>query len=180
MFKVIGIVFTMLFMFGMMSHSDAQINIIEMYTPPETYTGLFYPYAYIDTDKPFVGVDWFIGDPDDGVNLSWRFTTEGDGVETRAYFYPNVSDCPGHVKGKKYRVAARPWYYDDDNNGWSDWESRDFTVFQSISTTEVEDPPKKVTTVYGYAELTRQYYTGSEIAIDCYVYASNSAENGLE
>lgn len=168
-----------LFLLGMASNSNAQINIIEMYTPPETYTGLFYPYAYVDTDKPFDAVDWSIGDPDDGDNLSGRKSISGDGVTTRAYFFPDVSDCPGHIKGKKYRVAARVWYTDDDGNGWSDYETRDFTVFKSMFTTEVEDPPKIARNVYGYSELTRQYYTGSAIKIDCYVYAYNPFETRI-
>ena len=37
----------------------------------------------------------------------------------------------------------------------------------------MEEPPKIAPNVRGYAELTRQYYTGNAIKIDCYVCAYN-------
>ncbi len=169
-------------LFGMVNNSDAEINIIVMDTPSEAYNdGYFYHHVHIETDKPFDGVDWFMGDPDDGdgYDLTWKSTTSGDGVTTRAWFYPNVSDIPGHIKGKKYRVAARAWYTDDNNDGWSVWESRDFTVFKSILAYEVEDPPKRVRSVSAYSKLTRQYYTGDAIKIDCYAYAYNPYETKI-
>ncbi len=179
-FKPIAItVVIMCSMFIMVNSTQAQINIIDMYVLSEVYNnnGWFCHYAYVDTDKPFEVVDWYIGDPEDGDNFPYVGATQGDGVKTRAYFYPDVSDCPGHIKGKEYQIAAKVWYTDDDGNGSSDYDTRDFTVFRTISTYEVEDPPKKVSTVSGYAELTRQYYTGDAIKIDCYVFAYNNADN---
>lgn len=175
-------VLSSVFLFGMVNNSDAQIEIIDMYTPSEIDSnGWLCPYAYIETDKPFDGVDWFIGDPNDD-NLSWRSTTGGDGVNTRAWFYPDGSDCPGHIKGTKYRVAARPWYYDDDTNCWWDREFRDFRVFEAKSIDgikdEVEDDWEKpnVTGVYGYVELSRHYHDGSGIVMEGSVYARNGTE----
>ena len=149
------------------------------YTPSEIYymDSSLYHYAYIDTDEPYDAVDWAINDADS--DRSHKITTWGDGVKTRAWFYPDVSDCPGHIKGKKYRITAKVWYRNDDGNGWSDWESRDSTVFQSISTTEVEDPPKRMRNIYGYSELTRQYYTGDAIKIDCWANAYNPFETNI-
>ena len=176
-FKSIATLIAICFLsFGIISSSDADIEITDMYVPSETYNnGYFYLFVYADTDKPFDVVDWYIADSD--ADLQYVGETLGDGVTTRAYFYPDVSDCPGHIKGREYRVAAKVWYYDDDDNSWSDYDSRDFTVFRSISTTEVEDPPKKARSTRGYSELTRQYYTGDAIKIDCYVYAYCSVEN---
>ncbi len=175
--KSIGIAVAICFLslFAMISSSDAEIEIIEMDTPSETYNdGWFYHHVQIETDIAYDVVDWYIGDPDDGDDLQYVGETVGDGSATCAWFYPDVSDCPGHIKGKKYRVGAKVWHYDDEEEmGWSDWETRDFTVFQSISTTEVENPPKKMKSISGYSKLTRQYYTGSSIAIDCYVNAYN-------
>ena len=164
-------------LFGMINSSDAQINIINMYTPPETYTGLFYPYAYVDTDIAYDTVYWYIGDPDAPDDLQYVGETLGEGGATRAYLYP---DGLGHIKGKKYRVAAEAWYYNPDTKtSTKDYETRDFTVFKSMFTTEVEDPPKFAPNVYGYSELKRQYYTGDAIKIDCYVYAYNPFETRI-
>lgn len=172
----IAIAMCFLYLFGIgQQSSDAEIEIIDMDTPSETYNdGWFYHHVYVKTDVAYDVVVWYIGDPDDVDSLQRVGETSGDGTATRAWFYPDVSDCPGHIKGKKYRVVAEAWHHADDGNGlqsWSDSESRDFTVFQSISTTEVETPPKKLKSVSGYSKLTRQYYTGSSIAIDCSVHA---------
>ena len=173
-FKSISIALAMCFLFGMISSSDAQIEIIDMSMSSEIYDyGYIYDSAYVETDIPYDSVDWFIGHPDDGdANLSWVHTTQGDGVATRAWFTPSVS---GHIKGKKFRVAAKVFKNANDGSGygWTDWETRDFVVFQPIYTTEVETPPKKMKSISGYSELKRQYYTGSTIAIDCVVYAYN-------
>ena len=174
--QTIGIAAAILCLFAIAT-SEAQIEIIDMYTPTETYTGLFYPYAYVDTDKPYDVIDWRIySDPDDISSARYITGTIGDGVATRAYFYPDEADCPGHIKGKKYRVSAKVWYYDEDGSSWSDYEYGDFTVFASKFTAEVQTPPKRLRSIYGYSELTRQYYTGDAIKIDCYVSASNPHE----
>ena len=171
------------FMFiSFVNSSDAQINIIDMYTLSETYNNNsgFYQVVSIETDIAYDTVYWYIGDPDAPDDLQYVGETLGEDGATRAWFYPSVSDCPGHIKGKKYRVAAEAWYYNPDTKtSTKDYETRDFTVFKSMFTTEVEDPPKIAQNVYGYSELTRQYYTGDAIKIDCYVYAYNPDETRI-
>ena len=168
-FKSIAITIAiMCSLFTMVNSAQAQIEIIDMYTPSKT-DGWFYHYAYIETDKPFDGVDWFIGDPDD--DLSWVSTTPGDGVKTRAWLYPSWVDFPGHIEGAKYRVAARPWYYDDDTNCWWDRASRDFTVFQAK--TDWKQEPRS--SVWCYSEISRHYYRPQrqDVRADYYAYAWN-------
>ena len=180
--KSISIAIAMCFLFGMISSSGAEIEIIDMTTPSETYNdGWFYHHVYVETDIAYDTIYWYIGDADgDDDDLQYVGETLGVDGATRAWFYPDVSDCPGHIKGQKYRVAAKAWYYNPETEtSTSDWETRDFTVFQSISTTEVETPPKRLKSVYGYSKLARQYYTGSSIAIDCSVYASTSNSKGI-
>lgn len=77
---------------------------------------MVFPFCFIETDNPYDVVDWYVGDPDAGDSLQYVGETQGNGLNTYAWFYPDVSDCPGHIKGKKYRVAAKVWYTDDDGN----------------------------------------------------------------
>ena len=165
---------------GFVNSSDADINIVYMEISSEIYNwGYVYDYVTMETDEPYDVIDWYIGHPDDGHSLQYVGATQGDGATTYAYFSPDVSDCPGHIKGKKYRVAAKVWWYDDDNNGWSDYEFRDFIVFKPIVKTEVEDPPKKARNVSACSYLYRQYYTGDAIKIDCYAWAYNPYETRI-
>ena len=161
--------------------SDVEIHIIDMYTPSEAYNnGYFYHYAYIDTDIAYDSVYWYIEDPDG--NFQYVGETLGEGGNTRAYFYPDASDCPGNIKGKKHRIAAKAWYYNrETETSTSDYMERDFRVYQSktkiisgIKQTSWEKP--KVSGVYGYVELSRHYHDGRYIVVD----GSVSAYNGTD
>ena len=190
--RSIGIAITMLcslFLFGMVNNSDAQIEIIDMNTPSETdNNGYFYHVVSIETDKPFDAVDWSIGDSDSVWNLSYRSTIWGDGVKTRAWFYPDGTDCPGDIKGTKYRVGARVWYTDDDGNSWADYETRVFKVYSPIIDSGIKKTTKegaeiagilRVTGANGHAELSRHYFNGSFIGISGYISAYNGTDNVL-
>ncbi len=176
------VVLSSVFLFGMISSSQAQIEIIDMYTPAETdNNGSLYHFAYIETDRPYDTVYWYIGDPDDENSLQYIGETLGDGCATRAWFYPDASDCPGDIKGEKYTVAAKAWYYNPWTKiGASDFETRDFRVFEakSIYGIKEEDNWEKpnVTGVYGHVQLTRHYHDGSGIVMEGSVYACNGTE----
>ncbi len=174
-FQLIATIVAICFLFGMMSSAQAQIEIIDMYMPSETEDyGYIRGCAYIETDIPYDTVYWYIGDPDDPDNLKYVGETLGDGGATRAWFAPSVSDCPGHVKGRKYRIAAKAWYYNrDTKTSTSDYDSRDFTVYKPIYLYE----PGPNTGAYGSVEISRFYYDGSDIIMDASIYAYNPKNN---
>ncbi len=185
--KRINIAITIFFLslFAMISSSDAQINIIDMSMPSEVYNnGYFYDtYAYIETDIAYDTVYWYIGifDPDDDFEYVYVGETLGVDGATRAWFYPDASDCPGSIKGQKYSVAAKAWYFNrETKTSTSDWESRDFRVFESKSISGIKTPllPEKpnVTGVYGSVTLSRHYHDGSGIVMEGSVYAYNGTD----
>ena len=156
--------------------SNAQILIVDMYTPSEVYDDdYFYYFGYVKTDKPYDIVYWYIGDPNDpDDNFQYLGETLGDGVKTRAWFYTDASDCPGHIKGDKYRIGALADYYDEETEmWWDDWESRDFTVYKPISLSETGEK----TGAYGYLEISKFYYDGSHIIMNSTIYAHNPTNN---
>ena len=173
------------FLFGMISDSSAQIDIVDMYTPSESYNDIWSPlYAYIETDRPYDTIYWYIGilDPDDG-DFEYVYVEEtlGDGGATRAWFYPNVS---GSIKGQKYRVGAKAWYFNrETQTSTSDWESRGFRVFQSKVISSTQYPPESTvpkhqhgTGIHGCVELMRHYHDGSHIVMEGSVYAYNGTK----
>ena len=171
-FKTLAIaaVIASLLLIGFVVKSEA-IEIVSLSGNSEAYNygdGNFYCYAVVETDVPIYQVSWSI---DNEVVYSETL----DSTTKFAYFYPNASDCPGHIKGDKYEVGVKVWEWDAEAEEFrSNSSSYNLTVFQPKFTTEVETPPKKHESVSGYSELTRQYYDGNNITIDCSVSASNS------
>ena len=130
--------------------------------------------AYIETDIAYDTVYWYIGDPDTPDDLQYVGETLGVGGATRAWFYPDASDCPGHIKGEKYRIAARAWYYNPfTKTSTSDYETRDFIVYDPVFDSRSYDDG-----TYAYGELRRQYFDGSQIAVDYYGYAHKFTKTG--
>ena len=171
-FKTIAIaaVIASLLLIGFVVKSEA-IEIVSLSGNSEAYNygdGNFYCYAVVETDVPIYQVSWSI---DNEVVYSETL----DSTTKFAYFYPNTSDCPGHIKGDKYEVGVTVWEWDAEAEKFrSNSSGYDLTVFQPMFTSEVQTPPKKHESVSGYSELNRQYYDGNNITIDCYVSASNS------
>ena len=173
---LIAVILTAFMFVCFVNSSNAQILIVDMYIPSETYNyGYAYSYAYVETDRPYHTVYWYIGDPDDpDGNFQYVGETLGDGAQTRAYFYPDVSYCPGHIKGDKYRIGAIATYYDKEKEmWWDDWESRDFTVYKPIRLYEVGPNTGARVSL----EISKFYYNGTHIIMDSTIYARNPRNN---
>ena len=140
----------------------------------DSYAG-FYSTHYVSTDKPIYHVSWCING-----DLAGSKTFDAVAGPTSTYYDFNQADYPGHLKGQKYEVEVEVWEWDADNEVFRfDTETYTIYVFKPMFTTEVEEPPKLAPNVYGYSELTRQYYTGDAIKIDCSVYAYNPFETRI-
>ena len=168
--RAIALVIVSLLLIGFVVKSEA-IEIVSLSGNSEAYNygdDNFYCYAVVETDVPIYHVSWSI---DNEVVYSETL----DSTTKFAYFYPNASDCPGHIKGDKYEVAVTVWEWDAEAEQFrSNSSGYDLTVFQPMFTSEVQVKPQKFESVSGYSELNRQYYDGSNITINCYVSASNS------
>lgn len=177
---IIALTIFSLFSFGMVNSSEAQIEIVDMYIPYEIYDNIFYSYVYIETDIAYDSVYWYIGDPEDPENLQYVGETLGVDGANSAYFYLDVEDCPGHINGTKYRIAAKVWYYNrDTKTSTSDYETRDFTAYKpEYKYTPVHE--KKLDFAHGYVEISKHTYDydSGYMLFGYYVFANHHGEEG--
>lgn len=148
-------------------------QIVKMKSDDGSYEDYNYGYsqgiwhlAYVETSEPYYMVQWYVDDV-------YKETDFGDDVKTGAYFWPYW--LPGDIRGETYTIKAEV-FVNNDADSPNDTDFYDLTVYAPIFTSTVETPPQKNPGVSGYAELTRQYYDGNNISIDCYVVASNPAD----
>ena len=117
---------------------------------------------YIQTDRPFSYIFWFV----DGV---LEGMSQGDGTQTDTYF--SFSNLPGNIKGQKYKIEARAWP-PEPGNFLIDTATYDFTVVTPV-VTEGYGPNSGF---WGSAVVTRHYFNGSSFVMEASAYARNPTD----
>ena len=113
--------------------------------------------ARVRTSEPYYCISWYV----DGV---YQETSWGDESTTEATFSPYT--LSGNLRGEEHEIKAYAYMM----GGSSDTDSYTLTVY----TSEIYSNTKELG-VYGWAELSRQYYSHPYINVDCNVYAYNSS-----
>ncbi|RKU14726.1 hypothetical protein C6501_07770 [Candidatus Poribacteria bacterium] len=153
-------------LFGIVTSSEG-FEITEFPSDTEDYSwgGYTYHTAYLKTDVPFYCVWWYV----DG---NFAGYSDGGNEKTQAYFSPYT--LAGSLKGVKRTIKAEVGWLEADGTSHFATDSYVLRLFESKYTYEPQVTPKKNPSASGYAELTRQYYSGGDIVMECYVSASNS------
>jgi hypothetical protein len=176
--KSIGIAVAMLCLLCLIvgvNSSDADIEIVELRSYNDTTVeydyGSTYFTFYVRTNEPYGGLLWYV----DG---DWEWGTLGDRSSQDHYFGLNL---PGSIKGNTYEIEV--FAVGIAPNGHlvlptddTDTATYDFTVLKPIVISGFQTPSwekPRVTGVFGYNELTRHYFDGTNIIMEGWVYAYN-------
>ncbi len=140
-----------------------------------SYNGETYFTFYVRTNEPYGGLLWYVdGDSKGG--------TIGDGNSQAHYFGLNL---PGSIKGNTYEIEVFAVGLDPNGNlvlptDNTDTETYDFTVLQPKWETEVHGGGgQQHPDVFGYVELTRHYFDGTNIIMEGYVFANNRSNETI-
>lgn len=148
------------------AHEPIVIEELRSYNYSSTeydYYNSGYFTFYIQTDRPFSYIFWFVDDVLEGMS-------QGDGTQTDTYF--SFSNLPGEIKGKKYKIEARAWPL-EPGNFLIDTETYDFTVVTPV----IREGYGPNTGAWGYVEISSFYYNGSHIIMSSSAYAYNPENN---
>ncbi len=161
-FRSISIVTTMLLSLCFVINSyAASITYMSVYPPNDWGDGANVTVS-LGTDADILYIRWSVN----GTVERWTMHSKDTRTVTENF------TLIGAIRGKKYEVEAAVWFWGEDDV--SDTDSETFWVYKPKYTSEPEKPPKKHKNISGYAELSRQYYDGSDIVMSGYVYASSS------
>ena len=161
----------MLFCLGFVTNGDA-FRIVEMRPDNNSSYEDFdfgatsqtiWHVAYLRTDEPYYSVTWYVNNVQSGYNY-------GGHVETEAYFLPHW--LTGSIRGEEYVIKAVACRM-DKNPLSRDTDSYKLVVWKPVIKQGVERID-----VYGYAELTKQYYKDGVITTSQYVHARGGPRGG--
>ncbi len=150
---------------GFINSSDAiTFEVFPSDTEHDALEGSIYYTAYVRTDKPIYHISWYIED-------EWVFGQTLDSTTSEAWFSPD-DRISGSIRGNDYKISATVWEWDDEDAVFrSHSDSYTLKVFQASV-----DAGVKKTGVWGYARCSRHYYDGTNINVDCYIYAYNGTD----
>lgn len=175
---VIALVITVFPLFGMINSSQA-IKIVEFRSYNDTHEeydwGNPYFTFYVQTDKPYDRLVWYVYDVDTEETRKVG-SIGGCGVETDHYF--SISDLYGETKGKKYVIgvwALKKVKIGDRERMSFAIETYNFRVFKV--TTSPNNGTGRRTGASGYAIIYRHYHNGQDIVMDSYARAYNPRNN---
>ena len=126
--------------------------------------------AYLETSEPYHTVKWYINDVLEETSFG-----NINNPRYEAYFSPYW--LPGSLRGTTYEIKAVASFTED---GPTATDSYGLTVYAPKFTRTAEVIPQNNPDVSGYVELTRQYYDGENITIDCKVVAYNFISLGCK
>ncbi len=159
-FKSIAILIAICFLsFGMISSSQADITSLSADASPDWgYGG--YVGASLTADEDIMYIDWYIDDK------FVKTTMHSNGTRS---VYASLDTRTGEIKGVKYEVKAMVYFLYPNYDTATD----DVKVFKPVWLWQVGEN----TGAYGYAEISRFYYDGSQIIMDALIYAHNPTNN---
>lgn len=162
---IIAITFVLLI--GFVNHSDA-LQIVELNlasTETEFDGNRSWHSAYVRTDEPFAGVNWYV----DGI---WVDTTLGNGIKQDAYFNPYW--LTGDVTGNDYDLEVFVYKWDGD---LPDSDSRTWTV--TVFEEKIDSGTKNTIGAYGYARVSRCHWSGQTASSSQYGLVWNSSNENV-
>lgn len=165
----LAVIFTALIMCNLVAHSQ-EFKIEEMgpqdgSTDAYKYGNYLYENAHVRTNAPFYCVWWYV----DGEFAGW---SDGSNVNTEATFCPYWLE--GSLRGNSYLITAEVGWLADDGTSHILSRSYKMTVWEPYS----EYTKSELMDVYGYREVTKQYYKHPAIIAECKGYAYNNLEKG--
>lgn len=150
------------------SYADLEIESLNVYTSLGS-SDYFIMMVEVETSEPYHGIDYYLDD-------TFIERVYGNGERTYDFLWYDESDFGGSVKGTKHTLKLNVM----QSQGNDVVVTETFKVYKPIvisgkKLSTWEKPT--VTGVYGYNELSRHYFDGTDIIMDGYVYASNNTDN---
>ena len=161
----------MLFCLGFVASGDA-FRIVEMRpdnnssyedTDYGATSQTIWHVAYLRTDEPYYSVTWYVNNVVSGYSY-------GGHVATEATFWPHW--LTGDISGANYVIKAVACRM-DKNPLSTDTDSYNLVVWKP----KIRQGVERID-VYGYSELTKQYYDNGVITTSQYVHARGGSRGG--
>lgn len=124
----------------------------------------------VTTNNPYYVVEWYINNVYQGCTPG-GYEGDENGPTTATFSFSGLT---GNITGTKYAVKAVASDQENHRVSASDTRSYRLTVWKPYA----EYSKSQLMSVYGYREITKQYYSPPSIIAECTAYAYNPLEDG--